>query len=162
MPVSKQTTIVMFKNLIIFLFLFVCVPCWSQAVYVELLGKGLYNSVNYEHSFSRDLQGFNVQVGAGFAPPLLITVPASLHYVFGRKSHHFEIGGGVTAINVNFWAPDDDKGTAFGPHANLLYRFQKPYGKFFFKIGATPFIGRNFIINPWFGAGLGYKFKSVY
>ena len=150
----------MFKNLIIFLFLFVCAPSWSQAVYIELLGKGFVNSVNYEHSFSKDLQGFNVQIGVGFAPTSLITIPASVNYVFGRKSHHFEMGAGVTYINGFLWADDDSFGPDFGTHANLLYRFQKPDGKFFFKIGATPFISRNFNIGPWFGAGLGYKFKS--
>ena len=129
-------------------------------MYIELLGKGFVNSVNYEHSFSKDLQGFNVQIGVGFAPTSLITIPASVNYVFGRKSHHFEMGAGVTYINGFLWADDDSFGPDFGTHANLLYRFQKPDGKFFFKIGATPFISRNFNIGPWFGAGLGYKFKS--
>ena len=129
-------------------------------MYIEFFGKGFVNSVNYEHSFSKDLQGFNVQIGVGFAPTSLITIPASVNYVFGRKSHHFEMGAGVTYINGFLWADDDSFGPDFGTHANLLYRFQKPDGKFFFKIGATPFISRNFNIGPWFGAGLGYKFKS--
>ena len=150
----------MFKNLMIFLFLFVCVPSWSQSVYIEFLGKGFVNSVNYEQSFGKDLQGFNVQIGVGFAPTSLITIPASVNYVFGRKSHHFEMGTGVTYINGFLWADDDSFGPDLVTHANLLYRFQKPDGKFFFKIGATPFISRNFNIGPWFGAGLGYKFKS--
>ncbi len=150
----------MFKILMIFLFLFVCVPSSSQAVYIELLGKGFVNSVNYEHSLSKDLQGINVQIGVGFAPTSFITVPASLNYVFGRKKHHFEIGAGVTYINGFLWDDDDSWGPDLVIHTNFLYRFQKPGGKFFFKIGATPLISRQFNIGPWFGAGLGYKFKS--
>lgn len=148
------------KNLIIFLILFVCVTSWSQALYIELLGKGFVNSVNYEHGFGKDIQSFNVQIGVGFAPTSLITVPASVNYVFGRKSHHLEMGAGVTYINGFLWADDDSFGPDLEAHANLLYRFQKPGGKFFFKIGATPFISRRFEIGPWFGAGVGYKFKS--
>ncbi len=148
------------KNLMFFLFLFIFMQINGQAVYIELLGKGLVNSINYEHNFSRNSQGFNVQIGVGFAPSSLITVPASVNYVFGQKKHHFELGAGVTYINGFLWADDDSFGPDFGMHANILYRFEKPGRKIFFKIGATPFISRNFQVGPWFGAGLGYRFKS--
>ena len=146
----------------IMMLMFICfyTQSWGQALYIELLGKGLVNSVNYEHSFSRNSQGFNVQIGVGFAPSSLITVPASVNYVFGRKKHHFELGAGVTYINGFLWSDDDSFGPDIGIHTNLLYRFQKPGGKFFLKVGATPFISRNFNIGPWFGAGLGYTFKA--
>lgn len=147
------------KNILVFLFLFIVLQSRAQAVYVEVFGKGWVNSINYEHSLNNTVQGFNVQLGIGFLPTSLITIPASINYVFGRKKHHFELGGGVTYVNGMLWLDDDDFGPAFWIHSNLLYRYEKPQGKFFFKIGATPVIGRNFRIGPWFGIGLGYKFK---
>jgi len=148
------------KNILLFLFLGLGLQSRAQAVYVEVFGKGLVNSINYEYSLNNTVQGFNVQFGIGFAPTSLITIPASINYVFGRKKHHFELGGGVTYINGFLWVDDDGFGPDFGIHSNILYRFEKPKGKFFFKIGATPFISRNLNVGPWFGAGLGYKFKS--
>jgi hypothetical protein len=148
------------KSIMFCLSLFIVEQIKGQAVYIELLGKGLVNSVNYEHSLSRTVQGFNVQIGAGFAPTSLVTVPASVNYVFGSNKHHFELGVGITYINGFLWADDDSFGPDFGIHTILLYRFEKPGRKFFFKAGATPFISRNLNIGPWFGAGIGFRFRS--
>lgn len=146
------------KILTIIFFLFLANIAKTQAIYVELLGKGVVNSVNYEHYFSKNIQGLNGQIGVGFAPISLITIPVSLNYVFGKSKHHLEVGAGLTYINGVFLYED----VIFEPdviaHANILYRYQKPDGKFFFKTGFTPFYVKRF--GPWFGIGFGYRFQG--
>ena len=149
------------KNVFLFLIMFGMVSASSQSVYVELLGKGFGNSINYEYNLNKQVQGFNIQVGAGYVPTSLISIPGSINYVFGRNKHHLEVGGGLTYVEGYIWADDDKIGPDFGLHANILYRYQKRDGRFFFKTGFTPFLSENFEVGPWFGIGFGYSFFSI-
>ncbi|MFZ1750941.1 MAG: hypothetical protein WAU01_12145 [Saprospiraceae bacterium] len=129
----------------------------AQAVYVEFLGKGWFYSINYEHHFSKRVDGWNVQIGAGFLPTSLVTVPASANYVFGKKNHHLELGLGLTYINGFIWTDDDKFGPDIFMHSNILYRYQKPEGKYFFKVGLTPLFS-DATAGLWFGVGVGVSF----
>jgi hypothetical protein len=137
----------------------------SQSIYVEFAGRGLFYSINYEHNFSGEISGWRGQVGMGYLPTSLISIPVSASYVFGKGSNHLELGGGATYFEGYIWG-DDDK---FNPSINVLatcyYRYQKPNGKFYFKLGVTPTFLEiplpqriRFVAVPWAGIGIGYKF----
>ena len=116
------------------------------------------NSVNYEHYFSKNTQGLNAQIGVGFAPKSLITIPVSLNYVIGKRKHHLEVGAGITYINGVLLVEDVKIEPDVIEHFNILYKYQKPDGKFFFKTGFTPFIVKRF--GVWFRIGFGYSFQG--
>ena len=147
------------KKILILFTVFLCTKTQSQSIYLELLGKGVVNSINYEHHLSKRISGFNAQLGIGFAPSSLVTIPASINYVFGKRNHHLELGAGLTYINGYLWVDDDRLGPEVGVHLNLLYRYQKPEGRYFYKAGFTPFVARG--IGTWFGVGVGYSFRSI-
>ena len=156
----------MTKHLMIFFFLVsTSVATRAQSIFVEVLGRGIFNSINYEHNFSKTVDGWRAQIGMGYLPTSLISIPISGTYVFGKRNHHIELGAGATYYGGYIWG-DDDK---FNPATNVLglvyYRYEKLKGKFYFKIG-TPITvfdidlknRINFSGLPWPGIGLGYKF----
>ena len=147
------------KIFIVVIVNFLMLPLWSQSIYLEGLGKGFVNSLSYEHPIAKDKLGLNLQVGFGFAPSSLITAPVSISKIFGKKSHHLELGAGLTFFNGILWVDDDSLGPDIIFHISAYYRFQKQAGRFYYKLGFTPIISRHFSIAPWFGAGLGYVLK---
>jgi len=142
------------------LFAFWIKPMSSQSVYVELLGKGFVNSVNYEHALTKKIFGLKIQAGIGFAPSSFISVPVTVSQVFGKKNNHLEVGVGGTYVNGFLWLDDDSFGPDVSAHAVVYYRYQKPDGRLIFKIGVTPFIGDDLQTGMWFGTGIGYAFKK--
>jgi hypothetical protein len=137
----------------------------SQSVYTELLGRGIFYTINYEHNFSKAVHGWRSQIGMGYLPTSLISVPVSATYVLGRASHHLEIGGGATYFGGYIWGDDDKFNPAINLQALAYYRYEKPGSKFYFKLGipitiAEIDLGKRFIFTawPWVGAGIGYNF----
>ena len=108
-----------------------------HSVYVELGGNSLFYSLNYDYTFSLS-RGCKLAVGSGLSyfvtssyensdtpedKPFLFVTPA-VNFLFGKKSHHLEIG--MSAINLVM------------PSARIGYRYQPAKGGFFFRIGYTP------------------------
>jgi hypothetical protein len=102
-------------------------------------------------------------------------IPLELSALIGRGKHHLEIGLGITSFldqTINF---SNDTGTGIlTKGSNFMrtivplrvgYRYQKPDGGFFFRVGYTPFFGvpdrmnENWYFQPIHaGLGLGVSF----
>jgi hypothetical protein len=148
------------KAFYLIFFIFGVYPLGSQSLYLEVLGKGIVNSINYEQPLTKNPFGLNIQVGVGFAPSSLITIPVTIAGILGQKSHHLEVGIGGTVISGNLSKDNDSFGPEIFAHVVLYYRYQKPDGRMLFKIGLTPFIGSEFPTGFWFGTGIGYVFRN--
>jgi len=127
------------------------IPFRKNVVYDEIIGNlgGLY-SLNYERVIFNGDNGFNIArigitsdfKGPGFRSVILI------NHVFSKYSNsHCEIGvGAILAVDNNYWVGNklvtttgfDTENSV--PTANLMYRYQKPNGRFIFRVGWTPWI----------------------
>lgn len=144
----------------------------ARSLYVELLGNGIYYSINYDQIIDyhyNHLKGFRI----GFEPYLpykvnsgRIMLTGGIYRLYGKKNNFFEAGAGVSF----FFGVDKARYTNIGPYLNLGYRKQGILGKpFFFRATFTPFITFsliNFSYNglgvsgPWGGFSLGYTFQK--
>lgn len=76
-------------------------------------------------------------------------------YVFGKKSNHFDLGLGLRAFfvqNANVLVP-----TIFAG-----YRYQKPGGKFKFRIGYSPMKVSFSGLGDWFDTSVINKILYLY
>ncbi|MEQ1587862.1 MAG: hypothetical protein ABL895_18395 [Cyclobacteriaceae bacterium] len=148
----------------------ICYPGYSQtpfkqAVFVEGGGNAYWYSVNYERQGAK---GFVGRVGIGYYDQLLV-VPVTVGKVFGNKSHHFELTGGLDLVNNSQTdALNPAKRKLVALTTFLGYRYQHPEHRFFARGGFTPIWtfysssskddmpGRVF---PWFGVSVGYRLR---
>lgn len=130
-----------------------------NALYLELGGSSGRYAVNYGRIIHQK-DKLKVNVSAGFAlwhytvdlgPAYKRTswhpaTPVELTAFWGRSSHHLEFGIGF----VPYWEPigqvepitlEITEKTVFnaGVPLRIGYRYQKPSGGFFFRVGYTPF-----------------------
>jgi hypothetical protein len=127
----------------------------KNAVFLELLGNGYYYSLNYEREFGRQ---FVFRIGGSLTKYTFI-MPVTLGRFFGSGKHHFELAAGFDFANYD---NDDGRENGLGLTGFIGYRFQKPDGKFLFRIGATPLyiFDEDSLINflPTGGVSFGYRF----
>jgi hypothetical protein len=113
--------------------------CYSQenklknAVFVEVLGNGLWYSLNYEH---RILNKGLARIGLGLTSESL-TVPITFGGLIGESKNFFELGVGAT---VNMHELGEGGVRAIFITGTIGYRYEKPNGKFFFRTGFTPLV----------------------
>ena len=136
----------------------------NNAVFAELLGPGLFYSINYDRAIG-DLAirvGFSYfSIGASVSGPgggasssaSFMTFPITASYLgLGSKKHMFEVGAGVTVLSVGAGASafgaeakaeETTSAILFAPTGIFGYRLQPPDGGFFFRAGLAPqvFIG---------------------
>ena len=85
----------------------------KNKLYLELLGKGFFYSVNYERNAVQfnDLIGLNLSTGVGIFPGLTsieksvdVFIPLECNFSLSKNSHHFVIGYGSTywRYKINF------------------------------------------------------------
>lgn len=167
-------------------------PIEKNTIYAEAFGQGLCWSMNYDRLLNTDKKVFNsFTVGVVYVPKQIqfgdgsyFGVPVSYNWLFGKKSHHLELGVGITGL-----ASKSDYGsTTINNFYTYLtpkigYRFQRPQGGFFLKVTATPMIdlvsfrsqgangsmrisslfsdvaGLGYPAFPWPGFSIGYTFK---
>lgn len=165
-------------------------PIERNTIYAETFGQGFCYSLNYDRLFNVEKKVFNsFTVGMTYAPKKLefgdgsyFGIPVSYNWLFGKKSHHLELGVGFTGMLVN---------SSYGYNTNTFYtyltpkigyRFQRPQGGLFLKVTATPMIdlisfrkqeggpirlnsvfsdvaGLGYRAFPWPGFSIGYTFK---
>jgi len=143
----------------------------NNALYVELLGAGLFYSLNYDRAFGPiagriGIGYFSISGNSGnggSSSSTFISVPVTVSYLgIGSLKHMFEIGagvsinyfgGGASFANVSTTASVTE---VFGTLV-LGYRYQPPDGGFFLRAGIDPIIG-NFGFLPWPYVGLGATF----
>lgn len=131
-------------------------------VHLELAGKGLFYSINYERSLFNLGEKTSVRASIGFClfPGLtkvrksndfLMPLSVSIQHHL-KKNHFISVGTGTTyynylindipITNVNLYqqplVAQLKPITEWFGHINLEYRFQKPKGGLMYKAGITP------------------------
>lgn len=131
-------------------------------IYLELAGKGLFYSINYERSLFNIGEKTSVRANIGFCIfPGLTKVRKSNDFLMSfsisiqqhlKKNHFISFGVGSTYYNylIND-IPITNANLHLQPltaklkpitewfgHINLEYRFQKPKGGLMYKAGVTP------------------------
>jgi hypothetical protein len=134
-----------------------------QAVYFQLGGSAPILSVNYDRRFGKRLNGAGFSAGLGFwggTGVAVFSIPASLNYLFGRRSDFIEVAGGATFISSSlddFFDDTKNTGTGMLYHFNAGYRHQPATGGFFFRGGISPlFFGKDYVTSYYIG--FGYNF----
>ena len=128
----------------------------TNAVYLELLGPGVFYTINYEHRFRR----IAARVGFSYFPDgngSLFSTPLSLTYLAGSNSPYgaFEIGVGAAIIRLS--NNSDLLGLREGFAIPMLIvggRRQSRDGRFLLRGGFSPIIGNIFLPLPYLAAGL--------
>ncbi len=114
-----------------------------NSFYLELGGQGLLNSLWYDRLYRVDKKiktslsiGFMVQPRFEGANYFTAGIPIAGNILLGKKSHHLELGIGITVLaNRN--------GYLFSYlNPKIGYRFQRPNGGFFFRAGIIPIVYR--------------------
>lgn len=159
------------------------IPISKNTLYAEFFGNCIYGSINYDRIVMHKNKN-KVSLRFGFLPYPKVTSLASatfeVSYINGIK-HNLEYSIGVSYFHVLSMEAQYNN-TDYQATGNLYlfphfgYRFQKPEGGFFLRIG----IGANIKVaelyqytpskhdktfpqvnsHVWFGIGIGYTFKS--
>ena len=138
-----------------------------QAVYFQVGGSGPILSANYDRRFSKKLDGAGFAIGVGYftdSEESLFSIPFSINYLIGRKTHFVEIAAGTTFISDTYkdwWTGNGDTYTEtyFMHHLNVGYRHQPATGGFFIRGGFSPMFdpeGDGAFMS--FYLGFGYNF----
>jgi hypothetical protein len=127
-------------------------------VYAELLGPGVFYSINYERVITAN---FTTRIGASFIPKLsnggrgyaYFILPIMANYILGEESNKLELGAGVDVIV-------DNKKPGVLLIGTIGYRYQPSAGGFHFRIVASPIFSRDtgFVILPLIGISIGACF----
>jgi hypothetical protein len=154
----------------------------KNAIYADLLGPGLFYSLNYDRVITDDLSarigisylsfGASATDGAGTTASASFSywaVPLTVSYLgIGSENNMFEVGGGGVLMNVKGSGLVDASGEAgaSGSASSTMialtalagYRHQPADGGFVFRIGLSPemVIGSGFL--PWGYLSLGAAF----
>jgi hypothetical protein len=129
-------------------------------------GSGPVLSVNYDRRFFKKLNGLGFAAGLGYwsetdftGPSSFISVPVSINYLFGRKTHFLELAAGTTFVSAKGtdWFGESSSESGFVHHINLGYRHQPATGGFFFRGGYSPLFGGGEYVTSFY-LGFGYNF----
>jgi len=163
----------------------------KNTIYTEAFGQGFCWSLNYDRLFNTEKRIMNsytagivyVPESIQFGDGTYFGIPLSYNWLIGKKSHHLELGIGLTSLLVN---PNSSVKSDFYAYLTpkIGYRFQRPQGGLFFRATATPMIdllnvhtqkfvsdksrsfstlsnvaGLDYAVFPWPGLSIGYSFK---
>lgn len=143
----------------------------KKAIYLEVGGSSGIYAINYSKIFhQKGKLKLNASAGFSMLPNEKIdsktiwlpAIPLEISALFGKSSHHLEMGFGFTSYLDKTTAIDSetfelsDK-VVFGAviPVRIGYRYQKPEGGFFFRIGYTPLfnvpvrVGKSWSFNPY-------------
>lgn len=130
----------------------------KNAVFFELLGPGVFYSVNYDRRISDHMSlrgGFTTWSLHGILLTMLgierlsmTAIPVMVNYITGpMKSSHFEIGAGLMPSFVSgkafFTEEAASSATLLLGIASIGYRYQRPDGGFFFRAAVTPLFSQH-------------------
>lgn len=133
-----------------------------QALYMELYGRGIVYSVNYDSRFRKKLNGPGFSAGIGglaIAGVSFVTVPVSINNLSGANGHYFEWGAGATFASGNSvdYNNISTRGSVILATATLGYRSQPVTGGLNFR-GGLNIIAANGLFAPYPYISLGYNF----
>lgn len=167
------------------------VSAQTRTIYAEVFGQGLNGSLNFDKKINLDRRVHNsyslgvvfVPKAEGFGDGAYFGIPVSYNYIFGKKSHHLELGIGFTVQLVDYAGNGrtgfpDIMYTYINP--KISYRYQPAGGGLFFRLTATSFVGiynqgfreiRNaeffnnaaglgYPVFPWPGASIGWTLRK--
>jgi hypothetical protein len=140
----------------------------NNIIYIELLGNGLFSSLNYEYAISNN---FSARIGLGYAfsnsesnsgahHDFAFLPVAMLNYLFQiHDNNYLEIGAGalISASDLSS-SPGFESTVAVVPTFALGYRYSPKNGGFFFSAAFDMFSVSLSSVAPWAGLGLGYRF----
>jgi hypothetical protein len=153
----------------------------QNAIYVDLLGPGLFYSINYDRMLTDDLSArigfsylsFGASSGDGGTASASAefsywAIPLTVSYLgIGSENNMLEVGGGPIIMNVSgsgVIETDDTKtgaeasATLFAMTGMVGYRHQPSDGGFVFRIGASPVMAFGAGVLPWGYLSLGAAF----
>jgi len=160
-----------------------------NTIYGEVFGQGFGGSINYDKLVNTDRKIMNSHTfGLTYIPEvfdfgggLYLGGHYAYNYLFGKKSHHLELGLGLSGLYTNDWGANGTFYTYLTP--KIGYRYQRQTGGLFLKANVNVLIalfsfqkstlgemkGMNavffqeatdigFPIVPWPSLGVGYTF----
>ena len=153
----------------------------KKAVYLEIGGSSGRYAINYSKIFHQKGKiKLNASVGFSiwrneindFKTIWLPVVPLEVSALYGKSKHHLEMGIGFISgldrtLDFDSESLELEDKVVFNAAIPLRigYRYQKPEGGFFFRVGYTPIIdfpprtGGNWSFNPyWAGVSFGKSF----
>ena len=151
---------------IYFILLFLPFLCaqGEKAIFIELGGRGIFYSANFDYRFSKNYSGLGITSGIEFLPlpsdqeekSYIFSLGVELNKTWGQGNWYPEVGVGLDYFKENDF-------NSVLPRLTAAVRFQKPYSGFFFR-PAINFIGilqpENSSLPPfWGGIGLGFSFN---
>ncbi|MFL0684207.1 MAG: hypothetical protein ACJLTB_13450 [Algoriphagus aquaeductus] len=143
----------------------------KNAVYLEVGGSSGIYAINYSKIFhQKGKLKLNASAGFSMLPNEKIdsktiwlpAIPIEVSALYGKSNHHLEMGFGftsyldkTTAIDSETFELSDE--VVFGAviPVRIGYRYQKPEGGFFFRVGYTPLFnvpvraGKSWSFNPY-------------
>jgi hypothetical protein len=137
---------------------------YKNGIFAEIGGNAYWYSINYERQLPKTVV---LRGGLGYAERSY-WIPITVEKIYGKKNHHFDVGGGLLVINyyqTNNGVPT--RRTALAATGVLGYRYQKPDKRFFLKVAFTPawvfydsdpYEETSEKIYPWGGIGAGTRF----
>jgi len=153
----------------------------KNAIYLEVGGSSGRYAVNYSNIFHQKGK-LKLNASAGFSmwrnkisdfkTIWLPVIPLEVSALYGKSNHHLEMGFGLISFLDRTLAIDSetfefsDK-VVFGAviPVRIGYRYQKPEGGFFFRVGYTPFFNlpvgerKDWVFTPIFaGVSVGKSF----
>jgi hypothetical protein len=153
----------------------------KNAIYFEVGGSSGRYAVNYSKIFHQKGK-LKLNASAGFSmwrdqlndfkTLWLPVIPLEVSALYGKSNHHLELGLGFTSylgrtLDINSETFEFSEKVVFDAFIPLRvgYRYQKPEGGFFFRVGYTPIIdfpprtGGNWSFNPYHaGVSFGKSF----
>lgn len=118
----------------------------KNSIQLEAGGHGYIYSLNYERIvFNKPKIKESIQFGITYYPKFLgftdLWIFASSNSIRTFGNHHFEIGIGImSTIDIPKNLNNENVHLSWSPFltGRIGYRYQKPEGKFLFRIGFTP------------------------
>lgn len=148
---------------------------YRNSLHIELGGSGGYYSINYERNIiNHKSLKTSGQLGFSYFPGSWsdMWLPVGINEQFSFNIHHIELGIGFVFVREATIENYDieSKFWTYSLTGRVGYRYQKPDGRFIWRIGFTPILQRERIglyydpnapfriFTPMGGVSLGYSF----
>lgn len=117
----------------------------KNSFHIDLGVHGILFAVHYERIIINNrLFKTAGQIGISYFPPIFgnkyLWIPLEINEICSFKNHHIEAGFGMVVIRETDWG-----GLLSG---RIGYRYQKPSGRFIFRVGLTPVFESNLVDVP--------------
>ena len=136
-----------------------------KAIYAELLGSGIFASINYDFRFWPENDGLGMRIGISGAPSVII-FPVEINDLIGKKRFAFEYGIGLTAaiftssVSANLTFNNDSQKFGVIAFGKAGFRFTPKDNGLFFNLNWNPLVNIEGVRLGWFGMGIGYSWKQ--